>query len=379
MKVLLIPDKFKGSLTAKEVVTALTKGIRSIHGDAKITALLASDGGDGFLDAVSENQSCTEVFLDTVDPLGRKIKAYYLLDKKGQKAYIELAKASGLELLTDDERSALNTSTLGTGIQIKDAIKKGATEIYIGLGGSATNDAGIGIAHAFGYRFLDKDGAVLKPIGKNLAHIEDLKTSGSISGLEKVSFFAVNDVNNVLFGARGAAYTYAEQKGANLQEIERLDFGLKHLSMVVDRILKKDVANVSGAGAAGGAAYGLNVFFDATFISGIDFILGLSGAEDLLKNEKFDFIITGEGKFDDQTLHGKLIKGVVDLGQCHDTPVLVVCGKNEVDANRLKGLGVEDVLEISDRTKPLLYNMKNAAELVEGAISRFFEKNEIGI
>ncbi len=154
MKVLLVPDKFKGSLDAKEVIMAISKGIYGVHPDAGIFSVLASDGGDGFLNAVSENSDCTTITSDTVDPLNRKIEAVYLFDNATKTAYIELAKASGLELLKDVERDVMRTSTYGTGLQIRHAIENGATEIYLGLGGSATNDAGTGIAKAFRISFF---------------------------------------------------------------------------------------------------------------------------------------------------------------------------------------------------------------------------------
>lgn len=372
MKILLIPDKFKGSLNAKAVVAAITKGIQKADPDVETISVLASDGGDGFLNAVSENKNCFEVFDHSVDPLRRKIRTSYLLNTDEKKAYIELAKASGLELLKDEERNVMLSSTFGTGLQIDGAIEKGAKEIYVGLGGSATNDAGIGIAHALGYTFFDMDGVVLQPIGANLRRIGKIELPENLARLKSVSFFAVNDVDNPLFGSRGASHTYAKQKGADEQEIEELDSGLKHLSEVVHRQLKKDVAQIPGAGAAGGTAYGLKVFLEAEFLSGVDFVLNLSNVETLLGNEKFDYIITGEGKFDDQTLHGKLIKGVVDLGQRFEIPIVVVCGKADVNQRELRKLGLEAVLEVGDKTKSLEYNMKHASDLIESRVSEFF-------
>lgn len=374
MKILLIPDKFKGSLSAKGVVAAITKGIEKVNSKAETISIMASDGGDGFLNAVAENIDHQRIVDSSIDPLGRSIEAEYLLSKDGRKAYIELAKASGLELLTNEELDIMNTSTLGSGSQISQVISQGAEEVYIGLGGSATNDAAIGIAHALDYAFFDADGKRLHPISKNLSKISKIELSENIEQLNSISFFAVNDVDNPLFGSSGAAYTYGQQKGANVEQIEELDQGLRNLSKIVEQQLGKDCATLSGAGAAGGTAYGLKVFLDATFISGVNFILGLSGVENLLKEEKFDYIITGEGKFDHQTLHGKLIKGVVDLGGQFDVPVIVVCGKADVDQNELGKLGLEVVLEIADKTKPLQYNMEHASELIEKRISEFFTK-----
>jgi len=374
MKVLLIPDKFKGSISAKGVVAAITKGIEKVDSKVETISIMASDGGDGFLNAVAENIDHQRITDSTIDPIGRAIEAEYLISKDERKAYIELAKASGLELLENKELDVMHASTLGTGSQVSQVISRGAKEIYIGLGGSATNDAAIGIAHALGYVFFDVNGKRLQPISRNLSQIDKIELPENMKQLNAVSFFAVNDVDNPLFGSNGAAYTYARQKGASEEQVEELDRGLRNLSEVVKQQLRKDYATLAGAGAAGGTAYGLKIFLNATFISGINFILGLSGVENLLKEEKFDYIITGEGKFDDQTLHGKLIKGVVDLGNRFNVPVIVVCGKVDVEQNELGKLGLAAVLEIADNTKPLQYNMEHASDLIENRISEFFTK-----
>ncbi len=371
MRVLLIPDKFKGSLTAKEVIRSIEKGIKKIDPQYEIYSVLASDGGDGFLNSVAENVSCNRILVDVVDPLGRKMKAPYLIDIKRGAAYIELAKASGLELLGNDQRNVMRASTYGSGLQIKDAIKRGVKRIYVGLGGSATNDAGTGIARALGHKFFDKTGKELEPIGENLSKIYSIEAHPEISG--RISIFAVNDVDNPLFGKQGAAHVYAAQKGADQEQIKLLDEGLKHLSQLVKEQLNIDVSDSPGSGAAGGTAYGLKVFLNAEFISGIDFVLNLANVEDLFDKKSIDYIITGEGKFDNQTLHGKLIKGVVALGKKHSVPVVVICGQADVEKNELTQLGLKEVIEIRDVSKPIQYSMKHAAELIEKKIFQFLK------
>ncbi len=371
MRILLIPDKFKGSLTAQGVIDALKRGIKKVHPKADFVSVLASDGGDGFLKAISQNIACKEIQLNTVDPLGRKIKSNYLLDEEGGRAFIELAKASGLELLSEKERSAMDTTTYGTGLEIKDAMDKGITEIYIGLGGSATNDAGMGIATAFGYRFLDSYGNELKPIGKNLSRVDFIKKTDT-NLPTNFSVFAVNDVDNPLFGRNGAAHTYAKQKGVNDEQIEKLDGGLKHFSKVVKKGLGVDAAFDSGAGAAGGTAYGLKAFLAAEFISGIDFVMNVAGVTKLLEEKKFDYIITGEGKFDDQTLNGKLVQGVVKMGSHYNIPVLAVCGQLDIDKENLHSMGIEAALEVREANRSLQYNMEHAGELIEKSIFDYF-------
>jgi len=370
----LIPDKFKGSLSAHEVIASITRGVRKVHPQASINSIAASDGGDGFLDSILENVNCEVVKCDSVDPLGRAIETEYLYNNIDNSAFIELAKASGVALLKASEQDVMQSSTLGTGLLIKDAILKGAVSIYIGLGGSATNDAGLGIAQALGYYFLDDLANQITPVGSNLSKIKSIHKKRNAISLKGISFFAVNDVDNPLFGKDGAAYTYAKQKGASDKEIEELDCGLQDFSNLVRLQTNKNAAQFSGSGAAGGAAYGLKVFCDATFVSGIDFILEISKVKELLEGNDFDYIITGEGKFDKQTLNGKLIKGVIDLGERYKLPVLAVCGQLDLEKEKLEKFKKLTVIEIKDASKPLKYTLKNAAALVEKTIQVFFEK-----
>lgn len=373
IKVLLIPDKFKGSLTAQEVVNAVSNGIKLTVPDAQVHSILASDGGDGFLDSILAYSNCTIVEIASIDPIGRDIRVEYLYNSEEKSAYIELAKVSGLSLLKEKERNVMEASSLGTGLLIKDAVLKGCTSIYVGLGGSATNDAGLGIAEALGYYFLDSDGNQLKTMGGNLSKVKSIhKRSNSIS-LKGISFFAVHDVDNPLCGPKGAAITYGKQKGASNQDITVLDNGLKNFANVVQQQTGKDIALEAGSGAAGGTAYGLKVFCEAEFISGIDFILNISKANDLLEQNRFDYLITGEGKIDSQSLCGKLINGVIDLGKKHEVPVLAICGQLDLDQKMIDKSNMV-VVEIRDTSKPLKYNLQNAGILIENSVKLFFKK-----
>jgi len=297
-----------------------------------------------------------------------------LLDSKNDTAYIELAKASGLELLKEEERSAMQTSTYGTGLQIKDAISRGAKTIYLGLGGSATNDAGIGIASALGYIFKDKNEEEVKPIGANLATIFKIEKSETFKKSEDVKFYAVNDVDNPLFGINGAAHVYGEQKGASKEDITLLDEGLIHLNKIIKEELQKDFALVSGAGAAGGTAYGLKTFFDAEYLSGVDFLLELAEVPKIIESQKIDYIVTGEGKIDSQTIHGKLVKGVLKMAKKHKIPVVAICGKLDVDANELQKLGVQKVMQTYNPSKGVKYSMENTSQLIEELMGDYFIK-----
>ena len=373
MNFLLLPDKFKGSLTAKQLIQSLTKGILRAIPMAHFQHVIASDGGDGFLDAVAEYRETDLIATDTVDPLGRKLTTAMLADRKAGEVYIEMAKASGLVLLDVEERSASNTSTRGTGIQIREAIQQGFRRIYVGLGGSATNDAGMGMAFELGYRFLDKQGNPLEPVGANLGNVHTISKDQVLPELDETKIFAINDVNNPLYGPEGAAYVYAAQKGAGPEEIRILDLGLQNLDAQVRRELGLNNAQLPGAGAAGGAAYGLKCFLHAEFISGTAFLLNLANIPGLIRTTPFDYIITGEGKIDSQTLSGKWINGVMELGRSSQIPVIAVCGSLSVAAEELKKAGLYDVIEVGDKEKSLEYNMKHAAELVEMSVFNYFQ------
>lgn len=372
MKFLLIPDKFKGSLSAREVIAAMEAGIQEVYPEATCYSVVASDGGDGFLEAILAQKDMERISHTASDPLGRERTCSYLFDTDQETAYIELAEASGLVLLTPQEYSASRTSTLGTGQQIKDAILRGARTVYIGLGGSATNDGGTGIAQALGYNFRDASGETIFPNGANLSLIQAIDPSGLLPVLRDVRVVAVNDVSNPLYGEQGAARVFAPQKGADAEEVALLDLGLKHLSELVEAQLDKDVAQVPGSGAAGGAGYGLNAFLDAEFVNGTDFLLNIAGLSNLLGEQRPDYLLTGEGRVDQQTLNGKLIQGIIGIGRKHGIPVLAVCGQSDLPASEWKAAGLADIIQIRDPAQSLEYNMQHAARLVSKAVAAYF-------
>lgn len=373
MRFLIIPDKFKGSLTSEEVFFAFKQGVGQVKDDSSFHFVKASDGGDGFLDAIATYKDCTKIVLETLNPLGKKMSSYYLFDVKNESAYIELANSSGMELLKPAERNAALTSTFGSGQQIGDAIKKGAKKVYVGLGGSATNDGGIGIANALGFEFLDAHEKPLAPIGKNLLDIHRISRPENFIDTAGIQFFAINDVKNPLFGEQGAAFVYAAQKGADDVLINKLDKGLRNLSEVFERQFASNFSSIPGSGAAGGTGFGLMAFFGAEFLSGVEFILELAGVKKLLSTQKFDYIVTGEGRIDDQTLQGKLIQGVMELAKKYSISVLAVCGKLDVPLETLTSNGVKDVIEIGDPGESVEYNMKNAKNLLQRSVSDYFE------
>lgn len=374
MRLVLIPDKFKGSLTAAEVRQAIEAGVREVYPRAEFACFAASDGGDGFLEAVRAMRNLETFRVSVSDPLGREIEAPLLMDTSTGEAFIEMATASGMELLELKDRNPGRTHTHGTGQLIREAISRGAKSVYVGLGGSATNDGGCGLATAFGYRFLDGKGRELEPTGENLLKIRRIEPPSDRAPFGQADIIAVNDVANPLWGPRGAAYVYASQKGAASEQIPLLDRGLRHLDQLVQDQLGISAAKLPGAGAAGGATFGLHCFLGAFFVSGTDYILELSGIEAYLKHQTVDFICTGEGRIDSQTLNGKLIQGVVELAGRYSTPLLALCGTCDVAVKTLKERGIHEILEVSDPEKPLTYNLKYASNLTRKTVSRYFRE-----
>lgn len=344
MKILIVPDKFKGSLTAKQVGDSLKRGIDNRKKSLQTKVLPMADGGDGLLDAIAEYSQCSERSIIVSDPLFRKVSACYLISEENV-AYIEMAQASGLQLLSEPERNPLKTTTYGTGELIKDAIEQGAKKIILGIGGSATNDAGVGMAAALGYRFLDNAGNEIIPTGENLVNIAHIDDTGRIN-LEAIEVELACDVNNPLTGVHGAARVYAPQKGASADMVNLLDDGLSNFASMVKAKFGREISSVPGAGAAGGLGAGGLIFLNATIKAGIDLVLDYSKAEDYILDS--DLVITGEGKLDEQSLQGKVVSGIAALCRKHKKPLVVVCGRNELLEEQLQILGVNAVYSICE-------------------------------
>lgn len=342
MRILLIPDSFKDSMSATTIIKQLSSGFAAIDSSIEIETRIASDGGEGFLSFIERYIDVDVITIPTVDPLGRDIEATYAFAKAHKTAYIELAKASGLELVSMEERNPLHTSTYGTGLQIKDAIERGAKKIFVGLGGSATNDGGTGMASAIGYKFLDNQKKEIHPTGKALERLETIVLPHDIN-LPKI--FAINDVDNPLIGTQGASHIYAKQKGATPEAITLLEASMKRLVKCSSDI-GTDNSLLPGAGAAGGSGFGLTTFFNADFISGVSFLTEISGVESLMKAGKLDFIITGEGSIDSQTMSGKLVKGITQKAKENKIPVYAICGINQLTLRETKQMGIKQVFSI---------------------------------
>ncbi len=377
MRYLLLPDKFKDSLTSGEVINSLKKGILSFDSKAEFQSYIISDGGEGFLESLDSLNDFKRIKVKSKDSLNNQINSYYLIDEKMDRAYIELAKCSGLVNLPKSNRNPLYTSTYGTGIEIKDALEKGVKEIFIGIGGSSTNDLGLGIFSALGIVFLDKNNNEIMPNGSNLSKIDKLIMAESIKNkIKKIKWFIVNDVENILFGEKGAAYTYAKQKGANQEEIEELESGGNSAHQVLLEFFNKDYSKIKGAGAAGGCGYGLKLLTEGEFINGIDILLDIIDIDSTIEGG-INYIITGEGQIDHQTLNGKVVFSLTKRLKDFNIPIVLICGKNLLKENEWKSLGVEGLIALSDRGHSDSYCMQNAKQLIEKEIADYLKTKDI--
>ncbi|MGB5499974.1 MAG: glycerate kinase [Maribacter sp.] len=344
MKFVIAPDKYKGSLTAFEFCNAVEEGLNKALVKAEIIKMPLADGGDGTIDVVKHYLKGEFVKVKVNDPLFRTIEASYLYSSETKIAFIEMAEASGLKLLKESEKNCMLTTSLGTGELIANALQKGVKEIILGIGGSATNDGGIGMASALGFRFLDENNAVLEPRGENLIHLKTIDASEVNPLLKNVVVKVACDVTNPLYGKNGAAYIYASQKGASNEEIEALDNGLRNYSKIVQRQFGIDAQQIEGAGAAGGMGAGSVVFLNAQLTSGVDLIKELADFDTTIKGA--DWIITGEGKLDDQTLSGKTISGVIKSAEDQNIPVAALCGSVNLSVEAQKELGLDYAVSI---------------------------------
>ena len=319
MKILVAIDSFKGSLSSLEAGLAVKDGLKGL---CDVVVKPIADGGEGSVEALADALGATYIDAITQDPLGVKILARYALIK--DLAILEMASASGLTLINEKQRNPLKTSTYGFGLLIKDAISKGARKFIIGIGGSATNDAGTGMLSALGFEFYDKSGDILAGIGENLTKISKISTQNSLKELKQCEFLIACDVDNPLFGKNGAAYVYAPQKGADGRMVKELDDGLKSFANAVKTHFDTEHHKLKGAGAAGGLGFGFVSFLNAKLRPGIDIITDEIGLEDEIK--KADLVITGEGKMDFQSSMGKTPTGVAKLAKKHKKPVIALSG-----------------------------------------------------
>lgn len=338
MKILIAPDKFKGCLSANEICKIISSKL--INAGIECFSHPMADGGDGSLEVIKKHIDLKKKKCITSDPLGRKISTFYYTSS--DTAFIELASASGIALLKEDEKNPLKSSTLGTGLLVKDAVDSGYRNIKLFLGGSATNDAGIGIAQALGYKFLDSDRNELLPNGNSLSHIQYIEKPKELN-ISELNIELLCDVTNPLYGPDGAAHTYAAQKGASASQINYLDSGLACYAEIIKTYGGTDISTVPGSGAAGGIAASLIPLLDAQIKNGFLTISEITGLEEQI--EQADHIISGEGKLDEQSLNGKVIDGIASLCKKYNKNLSLFVGTNLLSNHELQISGIYELME----------------------------------
>lgn len=363
-KIILAIDSFKGSLTSAEAEAAARKGILQVYPQAETVCIPIADGGEGMLEALSSLQ-VQEVRLRVHGPLDEKMEARYLTSSDGQTAYIETASASGLTLLPESLRNPLLTTTRGTGELMRDALDRGCTHLIIGLGGSATNDGGMGMLSALGFRFLTHQGKELEGRGSDMVATERIDTSLVHPALKSARCTAACDVRNPFYGPEGAACIFAPQKGATPDEVQLLDKGLHHLAGLYQQTTGHDITTLPGAGAAGGMGGALAAFLNAELRPGISLLLEANGFQEKIKGA--DLIITGEGRADRQTLMGKAPAGVLHEARQTNIPVVLIAGQT-ADEEALHSAGFCQVSATTPQGMPLCVAMQK--DMAQANISR---------
>ncbi len=336
MKIVVALDSFKGSASAVDIGNVVCKALNDTLKTCETVSHPIADGGEGMIEAIvsaikhkGTNRTYSQISCNTVDPLMRPIKANYIVINDNQTAVIELASASGLPLVETTMRNPLKTSTYGTGIMIKNAIEHGCRQFIIGLGGSATNDGGMGLLTALGYKFTDDLGQTLEPIGINLPKVVAIDDSEADNRLSECRFTAACDVNNPLIGPNGAAPIFAPQKGADDRMVKYLDNGLAIYAQAIERHCGMDISGIPGAGAAGGVGGGITSLLKAELKSGSEIILDITNFDSQIADA--DFIITGEGQIDAQSTMGKAINAILDHADKAHVPVIGMAGSIDVD------------------------------------------------
>ena len=368
MKIVVASDSFKGSLSSHEVAQAAMRGVKQVYPACEIVAVNVADGGEGTVEAVVEALGGEIVTITVSDPLGCPVSACYGL--AGNTAIIEMAAASGLTLLTDEERNPWLTSTYGTGEMIMDAVKRGCRDFLVGLGGSATNDAGMGMLQALGFRFYDiDDQEIIDGCGGRLQDVARIDDAGVMDAVCQCRFTVACDVDTPFCGSEGAAYVFAPQKGADMEMVARLDSGMVSFAKVIEKTYGIDVTSMAGAGAAGGMGGGFYAFLNATLKRGVDMVLDAIDFDSIIRGA--DLVITGEGTIDYQTVKGKTAAGVLARAKAQDIPVVAIAGRVEM-CDSVAQMGFAGVYPIMENEVPLAVAMQPdfAAANVEKTVQK---------
>ncbi|GEO62948.1 glycerate kinase [Companilactobacillus nantensis] len=381
MKIVLAPDSYKNSLTAKEVAQSLRKGFERVYPDAEYVNVPMADGGEGTVQSLVDAKNGQIITEEVINPLGNKTAAHYGLINDGQVAVIEMAEASGIQFINKFTQNPYITTTFGTGELIKSAIKHGAKTIIIGIGGSATNDGGAGMAQALGAHLLNDKGEELQYGGAMLQKLDHIDTSEMMPELDDVNVVIASDVTNPLTGPDGASHVFGPQKGASPEMVEFLDGALSHYADILKRDLKKDLEQVAGAGAAGGLGAGLLAFTNSQMRSGVDIVVDYTDLKAKVKDA--DVVVTGEGQIDFQTKFGKTPMGVAQATKAvnPDATVIAVAGSIGEKISELYPLGIDAIFtcvpgveELSTAIQNTDQNLQQVAENI-GRLIKNTQKN----
>ena len=367
-KIVIAIDSFKGCLTSAEAEAACAEGIRQVCPHCHIISVPIADGGEGMLDALSVLRG-EKIQVRVQGPLKKEVDAHYLILPDKKTAYIEMASASGLTLVPPEKRNPMLTSTYGTGQLMRHAIEHGCRRLVIGLGGSATNDGGMGMLKALGYRLLDCEGNELEGRGKDLDKVCRIDDRFVLPVIKDVQCTAACDVRNPFYGPQGAACIFAPQKGADADKVKILDEGLRNWANIIAHATRQDITSLPGAGAAGGLGGALAAFLKTELRSGIDLLLEANHFAELIKDA--DWVITGEGKADKQTLMGKVPAGVLRATQQADIPTLLIAGQIE-NREELLNAGFHRLCAITPSDMPLQQAMRK--EMAETNLKHALEK-----
>lgn len=376
MNFLFASDSFKGTLTSEETISLLTKAAEEVFPGCTCTGVPVADGGEGTTKAVVSAVGGRLHFVTLHGPLTEIERAYYGM-LPGGSAILEMASASGLPLVAPKDRNPLKTTTYGTGELLLAALENGATDIFLAIGGSATNDGGMGFARALGARFLDADGNELSGCGEDLIRVHDIDLSSLHPLAKKAKITVMSDVTNPLCGTNGATRTFGAQKGATPEMIEELENGMQNYRDVIRRSFGVDPDTIPGAGAAGGLGTALSVFLSATMRSGIETVLDLVHFDEKL--EGVDLVVTGEGRTDWQSAFGKVMQGVGERAKAHGVPAVALSGSLGPKYEDIYAHGIEGILTTVDAPMPLEDALKNAPDLYEKGAVRLFRTIRAGL
>jgi glycerate kinase len=373
MNIVIAPDSFKESLTALQVASEIEAGFREIFPDATYRKLPMADGGEGTVQAMVDATQGRRVDCGVTGPLGERVAAFYGLTGGDAVAVIEMAAASGLELLAPPQRNPLKTTSFGTGELIRHAVDAGVRRFVLGVGGSATNDGGAGMAQALGARLLDARGDQIGPGGGELARLERIDVSSLDPRIHDCVFDVACDVSNPLVGPQGASAVFGPQKGADPEMVDRLDANLRHYAQAIQRDLGRDVADVPGAGAGGGIAAAMMVFLNGRLRPGAEIVTEAIGLEEAVRDA--DLVVTGEGRIDGQTIRGKTPVGVARVARQHGKPVIGIGGCLARDAHAVHGHGIDAVFSavrcpctVEEALREAAFNVRSAARNIAAAL-----------